>query len=83
MGTLARRVPTRQLPDWLVRIAALGNPVVKQVLPELGKHKNASNQKARRLLGWAPRSNEDCIVASAESLARLGLLKDSPKAART
>ena len=83
MGTLARRVPTRQLPDWLVRIAALGSPVVKQVLPELGKHKNASNQKARRLLGWAPRSNEDCIVASAESLARLGLLKDSPKAART
>jgi dihydroflavonol-4-reductase len=31
------------------------------------------------VLGWAPRSNEECIVATAESLARLGLLKDSGK----
>jgi dihydroflavonol-4-reductase len=27
------------------------------------------------MLGWAPRSNEECIVATAESLVRLGLLK--------
>ena len=50
---------------------------MKQILPELGKRKNATNEKARRLLGWAPRSNEESIVASAESLLRLGLLKES------
>jgi hypothetical protein len=33
------------------------------------------------VLGWAPRSNEDSIAATAESLVRLGLLKDSPKQA--
>ena len=33
------------------------------------------------MLGWAPRSNEDAIVAAAESLVRLGLLKDSSKTA--
>jgi len=49
--------------------------------PELGKIKNATNAKAKRLLGWSPRSNEDCIVATAESLMRLQLLKDSRKAA--
>jgi dihydroflavonol-4-reductase len=81
MGASAKRVPTWQLPNWLVRIAALRNPAVRQFLPELGKIKNATNEKARRLLGWAPRSNEDCIVASAASLVRLGLLKDSPKKA--
>jgi dihydroflavonol-4-reductase len=81
MGTLARRVPARQFPDWLVRIAAMRDPAVRLVLPELGKMKNATNEKAKRLLGWAPRSNEDAIVATAESLARLGLLKDSPKKA--
>ena len=54
---------------------------MKQILPELGKMKNATNEKARRLLGWAPRSNEEAIVATAESLVRLGLLKDSPKKA--
>jgi nucleoside-diphosphate-sugar epimerase len=81
MGASAKRVPTRQLPDWLVRLAAMRDPAVKLILPELGKKKNATNEKARRLLGWVPRSNEEALVATAESLVRLGLLKDSPKKA--
>jgi len=81
MGAAARRVPTRQLPDWMVRMAAMFDPAVKLVVPELGKKKNATNEKARRVLGWAPRSNEESIVATAESLVRLGLLKDSAKKA--
>jgi dihydroflavonol-4-reductase len=76
MGARANRVPTRQLPNWLVRIAALRDPAVRQILPELGKLRNATNEKSRRMLGWAPRSNEEAIVATAESLVRLGLLKD-------
>jgi dihydroflavonol-4-reductase len=78
MGAWAKRVPTRQLPDWLVHLLAVPIPAVKQIVPELGKMKNGTNEKARRMLDWAPRSNEDCIVATAESLVRLGLLKDSP-----
>jgi dihydroflavonol-4-reductase len=35
---------------------------------------NASGDKAKRLLGWAPRSREDAIVATAESLIKLGLV---------
>ena len=81
MVAAAKRVPTRQLPDWLVRLAALRDPAIKLILPELGKAKNGTKEKARRLLGWAPRSNEEAIVATAESLVRLGLLKDSPKKA--
>jgi nucleoside-diphosphate-sugar epimerase len=75
MGAAAKRVPIRQLPNWLVRLAALRDSEVKQIVPELGKAKNATNEKARRMLGWAPRSNEESIVATAESLVRLGLLK--------
>jgi nucleoside-diphosphate-sugar epimerase len=81
LGALAGRVPTRQLPDWLVRLAAIRDPALKLILPELGKKKNATNEKAKRMLGWTPRSNEEAIVATAESLVRLGLLKDSPKKA--
>jgi len=77
LGAAARRVPTWQLPNFLVRLAALRDPAVRQVLPELGKVKNATGEKARRLLGWAPRSNEEAIVATAESLLRLGLVKES------
>ncbi len=81
MGASAKRVPTRELPNWLVRIAALRDPAIKLILPELGKPKNATNEKAKRLLAWESRSNEDSIVATAESLVRLGLLKDSEKKA--
>jgi nucleoside-diphosphate-sugar epimerase len=75
MGDAARRVPTWQLPNLLVRLAALRDRAVGQIVPELGKMKNASSAKAKRALGWTPRSNEDAIVATAESLVRLGLLK--------
>jgi nucleoside-diphosphate-sugar epimerase len=75
LGPAARKAPTRELPDWLVRLFALIEPGAKQLLPELGKRKNGSNAKARTLLGWAPRSNEESIVATAKSLIELGLLK--------
>jgi nucleoside-diphosphate-sugar epimerase len=81
IGAAARRVPIRQVPNWMVRLVAIKDPAAKQILPELGKKKNATNEKARRILGWAPRSNEEAIVATAESLVRLGLLKDSAKKA--
>jgi len=74
MGAAAKKVPTREIPDFLVRLAALRDPAVKSILPELGKRKNATNEKARRLLGWSPRSNEEAIVATAESLIGLGLV---------
>lgn len=71
MGKDAEKVPTRQLPDWLVRTAALFSPAARQMLPELGKRKECANDKARRQLLWTPRSNEECIVAAADSLLRL------------
>jgi dihydroflavonol-4-reductase len=81
MGAAAKRVPTRQLPNWMVWLASLRDPVVKQIIPELGKHKNATNEKAKRLLGWTPCSNEEAIVATTGSLVRLGMLKDSERKA--
>ncbi|WP_224372294.1 SDR family oxidoreductase [Hyalangium versicolor] len=77
MGTAASQVPTRVLPNWLVRLMALGNPALKGIVPLLGVNMNATSEKARRLLGWAPRSREEAIVATAESLIRLGLLQGS------
>jgi dihydroflavonol-4-reductase len=75
MGDIARKVPTRALPSWLMRLVGLFDSQVKGILPELGKRKNASNEKACRLLGWAPRSPRDSVLATARSLSELGLLK--------
>jgi nucleoside-diphosphate-sugar epimerase len=75
MGETAARVPTRVLPNWMVRLAARVIPSLAPMITELGKKKHATNEKARRVLEWHPRSSEEAIVAIAESLARFGLLK--------
>jgi dihydroflavonol-4-reductase len=75
MGAVASQVPTRELPNWLVRLAALRDPKMRGIVPLLGVNLNATSEKARRLLGWAPRSSEEAIVATAESLIRLGPLR--------
>lgn len=75
LGAAANRVPTRVLPNWLVRLLGRRNPRMREIVPLLGVNLNASGNKARRLLGWAPRSSEEAIVATAQSLVSLGLLK--------
>ena len=74
LGTAAARVPTKRLPSWQIRLSALFNPAARQLVPSLGKRRESSNQKARHLLAWSPRSNEETIVSTAESLLRLGLV---------
>ncbi|MFG1495634.1 aldehyde reductase [Saccharospirillum sp. HFRX-1] len=64
----------KALPDWLVRLVALFNPKARELTPMLGIRRNASNAKARTLLGWQPRSNETAILDAALSLEHFGLL---------
>jgi dihydroflavonol-4-reductase len=49
---------------------------MKAFAPLLDINMNASSAKAIRLLGWKPRPSDEAIVATAESLIRLGLLGD-------
>lgn len=77
LGEAARLAPQRQLPDWVVRLFSLFKPELRQVVPQLGKIRLASSQKAQTLLGWRPRSSEDTIAATGESLLRLNLVKRS------
>jgi dihydroflavonol-4-reductase len=71
----ARRVPTRELPGWMVRLSANFDPVVRDRLFELDKERPVSADKAKRELGWAPRTNDDSIVDTARSLIAEGLVK--------
>ena len=76
MGSAASRVSTRVLPNWTVRLTALFNATARlAATPELGRRKNASSAKARDLLGWSPRPPDEAIVAAAESLVELGLVR--------
>ncbi|WP_407151556.1 SDR family oxidoreductase [Bradyrhizobium sp. ORS 86] len=75
LGSRARRVPRFQAPDWLMRLAARRNPLARAALPLLGKVRRATSAKAQDLLDWRPRGNGEMIVATAESLIRLGLVR--------
>lgn len=74
LGAAARKAPTRTLPSWLLRVMGLFDPQVRAVVPELGHRRNASNDKARRVLGWSPRSPREAAVATARSLLERGLV---------
>ncbi len=68
LPALARKVPSRRLPDWLIRLLAPFDPVVRERLFELGKERPVSADKAKTVLARQPRSNDEAIVATAESL---------------
>lgn len=74
LGPAAAKVPKRELPDWLIRLLAIANPLAREAVPRLGIKASASNEKAHRVLGWTPRSREDAIVASGESVIELALI---------
>ena len=82
LGFVADRVPTRTIPDWILKVVGLFDKSVAQIAMELGKRKRASNDKARRLLGWNPRTNEESLLATAESLIKLGLVGDPKSQSR-
>ncbi len=72
LGEAASKVPTRTVPNLLVRAMALFDPGIRSVVGGLGKRTELSSEKARSSLGWAPRPVEDSIAETAESLIRHG-----------
>jgi dihydroflavonol-4-reductase len=74
LGADADRVPTRRLPNFVVRAAARFDPELRQIVGQLGKRSEFSSQKARTRLGWSPRPIEDTIAECAQSLLRMGVV---------
>ncbi|WP_232493146.1 NAD-dependent epimerase/dehydratase family protein [Novosphingobium kaempferiae] len=68
LGERAARVPVDEMPDEEVRCIAEHAPAMAAMVPQLGIVREASAAKAMRILGWQPRSPEEAIIASAESL---------------
>ena len=74
-GGEARRVSVKNMPDWLVRLAALFNPMARAVVGELGSVRNQDASHAKAVLGWATRPEEQSIRDAARSLIDLGIVK--------
>jgi dihydroflavonol-4-reductase len=75
LGDQARKVPRLGLPDWLVRLSARFDPVIRQVVSELGRERDADTSHALAKLGWKARPVEETILETARDMIRLGVVK--------
>ncbi|MDK2980982.1 MAG: hypothetical protein PWQ55_1329 [Chloroflexota bacterium] len=74
LGSSANKVSTREIPNFLVRFIAVFVKSLAMPATFLGKNTACSNAKAKKLLGWQPRSAEEAILATAQSMIELGLI---------
>ena len=75
MPYVAGKASTKSLPTFIIRLTALFNDQAKAILPLVGIYREASNEKAKTVLGWKPRNNEEAIMASVISLIKWKSLK--------
>jgi dihydroflavonol-4-reductase len=68
LGPRAARVPARALPDWVARLLAKVSPQMRELLPLLGRTQKFSADKAKGILGFAPRAPSDTIADCGASL---------------
>jgi nucleoside-diphosphate-sugar epimerase len=72
LGDAAKKVPTRKVPDFVVRLAGLFDKNLASVVPRLGQRRDFTSAKAQTMLGWRPRSVEDTVLDCARSLVATG-----------
>jgi len=74
LGATARKVPTRELPDFLVRLVALFDPAARMILPDLGCEFTMDTTNTRRALRIEFIPLRESAPAMASSLVDLGLV---------
>jgi len=68
LGDGAKKVPTRTVPDFVIRLAALFDRDLGAVTSSLGRKHDYSSAKAQAMLGWHPRPTEETVLDCARSL---------------
>jgi nucleoside-diphosphate-sugar epimerase len=70
-----RRIPSRVLPNFAVRLFSYVDPTLKPILLDLGARRELNNNKAIQQLGWRPRTPKEGVLACAASAIALGVVK--------
>ena len=68
LGDDAKKVPSIPVPDFVARVVALFDPIVRGRLYELGKRRPVSSEKARRMFDWKSRPVTETVLDTARSL---------------
>lgn len=69
-----RKIKTQEIPDIVMRVIAMFDPVLRGPVHNLGKYPLFSTKKAETVLGWKARPDEESILSTAESLIRLKIV---------
>ncbi|KAL7934695.1 NAD(P)-binding protein [Trichoderma chlorosporum] len=64
----AKKVPTSEMPSWVVKFAAIFSPAARQVVPFLDVVRELNNEKSKKVLGWTPRPVQNTILDTVDSL---------------
>lgn len=70
-----RKVVAKIVPDWIIRLIAVFGGPTRQIINDIGNEKVFDGSKGEKLLGRKFVSGKESILATAESVIRLGLLK--------
>jgi nucleoside-diphosphate-sugar epimerase len=73
-GPKGWKIPTRKMPNFMVRIVAMFDPSVKTVVADLGRMRKVSNQQIRDVLNWQPHSLEEMVVSMGETMVAQGIV---------
>jgi nucleoside-diphosphate-sugar epimerase len=73
LGEKAKNVPTRTIPNVVVRLTALFREEYRSVAADLGYVKRVSNTKTRDILGVTPRPAREAVIAAGRSMVARGL----------
>lgn len=71
LGDVARKVPKRELPDWVVKLVGLFDPTARQIIHELGREVPVDDTLTRETLGMTYIPATDAAAAMARSLIEL------------
>ena len=73
LGDRAAKVPTRTLPDFVLKLVSIFDTDLREVTPSLGRRRAFTSAKAQTMLGWTPRPVETTLTDCAESLIAEGV----------
>jgi dihydroflavonol-4-reductase len=71
-----REITRKQVPDWIIKLLARFGGPARQIINDIGNEKHYDRTKGEELLGRPFISGKDAILATAESVIRLGLVRE-------
>ena len=69
-----KKIPKAIVPDFLLKLMAIFQPIYRQTVTELGRTRAASGAKAERVLGVKFRPAKEALIASIQSLIDLKVI---------